>query len=325
METQSSVIRFSLAQVPERERSATLTEVFGRGVVNTDFVPLSDQPWMEIESRLLPGVAITCGAHSPFLADTGHDTSRRTDDFNLVWATRPTALLLAQRTKEVRGDDGTATFFFGADRLRGTAHADLHFVNVRLAASLIRPLVPNAEDALMRPIPPQSEALQLLHSYVQVLRNEGEPKCPKVAHAAALHIADLVALALGSGRDEAHQCAKRGLRAARAASIKAWMLARIADPAMSVSTAAAAHAISPRYVQLLFEHEGTSFSAWLRAERLGLARRRLADPALAHRSIASIAFDCGFSDLSWFNHAFRRAYGETPSDVRHAVRCETRH
>ena len=33
-------------------------------------------------------------------------------------------------------------------------------------------------------------------------------------------------------------------------------------------------------------------------------------------AISTIAFEAGFGDLSYFNHAFRRRYGATPSDIR---------
>ncbi len=207
----------------------------------------------------------------------------------------------------------------------GETHSLFPFANVRLSRRLLAPLLQAPEDRLMRPVPAASEAMQLLNSYLEILRINGEPQCPEVAHAISLHVADLVALAVGTTRDAAEVAAGRGLRAARAAAVKSWLLKRLSDPALSLHKAAAAKRISPRYVQLLFEQEGTSFSRWVRTERLRLARRRLVDPLHAHRSIASIAFDCGFSDLSWFNHAFRAAYGMTPSDVRHGEALETRH
>jgi AraC-like DNA-binding protein len=37
---------------------------------------------------------------------------------------------------------------------------------------------------------------------------------------------------------------------------------------------------------------------------------------LASRQIGTIAFDIGFSDLSYFNRTFRRAFGVTPSELR---------
>ena len=44
--------------------------------------------------------------------------------------------------------------------------------------------------------------------------------------------------------------------------------------------------------------------------------RRLCDPSSLGQSISTIALDTGFGDLSYFNRAFRRTYGETPSDAR---------
>jgi AraC-like DNA-binding protein len=35
--------------------------------------------------------------------------------------------------------------------------------------------------------------------------------------------------------------------------------------------------------------------------------------------IAAIAYDAGFGDLSYFNRAFKRHYGATPSEVRDAI------
>jgi AraC-like DNA-binding protein len=42
----------------------------------------------------------------------------------------------------------------------------------------------------------------------------------------------------------------------------------------------------------------------------------LMDQRWADRSIASIAFDVGFGDLSYFNRTFKRFYGASPSEIR---------
>ena len=44
--------------------------------------------------------------------------------------------------------------------------------------------------------------------------------------------------------------------------------------------------------------------------------RLLMDPRRVNQSIASLAFEVGFGDLSYFNRAFKRFYGATPSEVR---------
>jgi AraC-like DNA-binding protein len=48
----------------------------------------------------------------------------------------------------------------------------------------------------------------------------------------------------------------------------------------------------------------------------------LSDPRYTASTISTIAFDAGFADLSYFNRAFRRRYGLTPSDIRAKARSE---
>jgi AraC-like DNA-binding protein len=43
------------------------------------------------------------------------------------------------------------------------------------------------------------------------------------------------------------------------------------------------------------------------------------DRRWADRNIASIAFDSGFGDLSYFNRTFKRFYGTSPSEIRRAI------
>ena len=66
----------------------------------------------------------------------------------------------------------------------------------------------------------------------------------------------------------------------------------------------------------LFESEGTTYSAYVLAQRQARVHRKLSDPRFNARTISSLAFDAGFRDLSHFNHAFKRRYGVTPTDVR---------
>jgi transcriptional regulator GlxA family with amidase domain len=189
--------------------------------------------------------------------------------------------------------------------------------------SLLLPLLPDAEAALMRQVSPDNAALQLLTSYLEVLiASEAHARGPELGAAVAAHICDLVSLAVGANRDAAELAAGRGLRAARLAAVKRWALAHLGEPKLSVVAAAAALNVGVRYVQMLFESEGATFTAFVLGQRLAMAHRRLANPGLAQRTIASIAFACGFGDLSYFNRSFRAAYGQSPSDVRRRARSD---
>lgn len=56
-----------------------------------------------------------------------------------------------------------------------------------------------------------------------------------------------------------------------------------------------------------------NFAAFINEHRIEAAKRALADPAKARTSVATVAFEVGFSSLGPFNRAFREAVGETPS------------
>lgn len=82
------------------------------------------------------------------------------------------------------------------------------------------------------------------------------------------------------------------------------------------SIAAAVH-LSPRYVHRLFETEGETLGQYILRRRLEESARRLRDPAYQGRSVMEIAFECGFSDASYFSRCFRRKYGMTPREYRY--------
>ena len=77
--------------------------------------------------------------------------------------------------------------------------------------------------------------------------------------------------------------------------------------------------MTPRYIHKLFENEGTTLSKFVLGQRLSRVHRMLADARCAGQTIGALAFAAGFGDLSTFNHAFRRHYGATPSEVRAAA------
>jgi AraC-like DNA-binding protein len=77
--------------------------------------------------------------------------------------------------------------------------------------------------------------------------------------------------------------------------------------------------VTPRYIHKLFETEGTTFTQYVLRRRLDQAHRRLRAQRGATQTISSIAYDVGFTDLSYFNRTFRRHYNATPSDIRNAA------
>jgi len=171
-------------------------------------------------------------------------------------------------------------------------------------------------------------ALGTLVGYLTRLLASGALVTPKLQQAAVAHLHELSAAALNAAPDPAHEVTtrgnrrgvSRGLGAARLTAIKADILTHLGARGLSLDAVARRQGISPIYVRKLFDSEGTSFTRFVLGERLARAHRLLSDPRLADRTIAALALEAGFGDLSYFNRAFRRRYGASPSDVRAAAR-----
>jgi AraC-like DNA-binding protein len=190
------------------------------------------------------------------------------------------------------------------------------FVIIGVPRKLMIALAPGLEDTLIRALPPNAGVLRLLTRYLDVLDDEHAVGTPELQRAVATHIHDLVALAVGASRDAAEIASGRGLRAARMRAIKAEIARNLGNGDVSPAALARSQRVTPRYIQKLFEGEGTTLSRFVLSQRLARVHRMLSDPRYADLTIGTIAYNVGFGDLSTFNREFRRHFGATPSNVR---------
>jgi AraC-like DNA-binding protein len=198
-------------------------------------------------------------------------------------------------------------------------------VGLRVPRAAIRPLVRSSDQTALRTIPgAATAALRLLATYARAVVDDPALAAAESGQLIAGHLHDLVALALGPTRDAAQAAGAGGMRAARLERIKADIGAHFTDEALTLGALAARHGITPRYVHRLFEGEGLTYTQSVLGRRLACGHRLLRDARHAGRNISAIAYDVGFGDLSYFNRAFRRQYGATPSDVRHGASARRR-
>ena len=235
---------------------------------------------------------------------------------DVVFAVPPTAAnMLSHRGREL-SPIRDAVLLSAADVLRIDVASGSQCPMVTLSRQRLALLVPGLEDAFMRPVPQDTAALQLLTRYVRLFDDQQSLAIPELRSLVVNHVYDLVALALGATRDAAAIANGRGVRAARLHAIKTEILNGLNRHELSLAGLAARQGVTPRHVQMLFESDGTTFSRFVLDQRLARAHHMLNSPLLAERTISTIAYEAGFGDLSHFNRAFRRRYGETPSDVR---------
>lgn len=86
------------------------------------------------------------------------------------------------------------------------------------------------------------------------------------------------------------------------------------DEALSLSGLAVELEVSPRWLQLSFQSvKGMSPREYLQRVRLERVRERILSDDTD--SVTSAAMDCGFLHLGRFSQAYRRAFGELPSET----------
>jgi AraC-like DNA-binding protein len=204
--------------------------------------------------------------------------------------------------------------------LCGAAPASYHRVatgqsfTLRVPRAVFESTVVSVDDAVTRPIPNRA-ALKLMEDYAGWLLHAGNVD-QQLLNLSVRHIQDLLALAIGPSADFADTARTRGLRAARLKLAKSWIASNSHRRDLSVTALAASLNVTPRYVQRLFETDGTTFSEFVLQQRLARAHRLLCEPSPSAAAISTIAYDVGFGDLSYFNRRFRRQYGMTPREVR---------
>jgi AraC-like DNA-binding protein len=311
-------IRFSLAGVPERKRSDLFREFFASLGAQCEVEPLRDVAFeADFTMQALPGLMLMSGRRHG--SRTHRSTADGTDDLGLrVNLGGP--YFMSQCGREIVLAEGEATLVSLSDLGTFVHHPPGDVLTLRFPRTQLAALVTGAEDCLLRRIPRETPALRLLRNYVGIARDEQGSASRELQRCVVAHILDLMAVAIGATRDATETAQGRGLRAARLHAIKQDIAKNLDQPELSLGALAIRHGCTPRFVQRLFETEGTTFTEHVLAQRLACAHDRLSDPRRSAEKIASIAYDAGFTDLSYFNRAFRQRYGDTPSAVRAAGR-----
>lgn len=192
---------------------------------------------------------------------------------------------------------------------------------VSLDRQLLTTLVPRIALEASYVISSAAASMPLLASYVEALRRN-PPNSTKAGEVASRHVYDLMALVLdefvrgGAERNES------SIAAARLKLVQKDILERLTDHGLHIDAVAKRQGVTPRYIQRLFENDGTTFSDFVRERRLELAFRLLRERDAAFGTITSIAYDAGFTEISSFNRAFRRRFNATPTEIRAAILTE---
>lgn len=313
-----TVGRFSVStdDLPDKDRMAILNEVAATRTFRQRVTPVSDRRFfLHADVCVLPGLVAYHSSASPVAVQRGPEFLSDGNDSFVLSCTRQ-GRTVQHLGRELSVGPGEAVLFSASDRLVATFPTCFEGVAISVPRRVLRHLARDAEDCLMRPVPARSPALRLLLQYLDILRDEEAMGIAALQQAAVAHVYDLFGVLFGPPSDAAEAARNGGTRAARLYAIKKEIRENLSDGNFSVTWLAARHRLTPRYIQMLFEQSGTTFTEFVRNERLARAHQMLSSPRFRSKKIVEIALACGLGDLSHFNRSFRARYGTTPSDVR---------
>jgi AraC-like DNA-binding protein len=266
--------------------------------------------------RRLPGLALA-SATSSAVRITRAPSLHEGDDLIMTVAVDG-RITVRQGGREASLDPGQ----MAVTRSRETSYCerepDACSIELRVPMHGVVPTARELEPIFASAIP-APEPLAMLQRYVGGLLDASGIERPETLGLAVAHVQEIVSYILGAARDGAAAKKARGPAAARLRAIKADIIERLCSRDLSIVSIAECHKVTARYVRKLFEGEGMTFSEFVLAQRLGRARRMLADRRHDGETISAIAFACGFGDLSYFNRVFRRQFAATPTAVREAA------
>lgn len=307
-------LHISSSHFSRKDQVDIFLDHYGRALMQCDIDPAPGHPFQyEFTVRAIDKLGIADGRFTPAACAHRADMIDN-DDILLICAGRGRNVV-NMLGKEVLIHDGEAVLVTNGEVGVSTALDPVRMTNFRFSRAQLAALGGDLDGALMRRIDRTDPILGLLRGYANAL-GPRTPVEPMLGGIISQHFHDLATLLLGPSRDGIEIASRRGVRAARWRAVEADIATHLTDRDLSIAAVCARVKISPRMLRALFNGEGTTFADYVLTRRLARMRERLADPRWNHETISALAYDTGFGDLSHFNHAFRRHFGATPSDIR---------
>lgn len=314
---QSLPLSISTDQFAPQDRLPFWHDVFGRTMLKLSIDPLGDAPFhCDATLQALPGLSLAALTTSPTRVSRTRAMVADCNDDILLSIPREGTTFVSHLGRDASIAEGGCVLTSAAEPGMLAFRSAAQFTVIGVPTAALMPMVRDIDHVLMQPIRPDTPALRLLTGYVDLLLQGPSATSAELQRSAVAHVYDLIALMVGAARDAAHVATGRGARTARFAAIRADILQNLAQVRLSPKMMAKRHGVTERYIHLLFAETGETFGAFVTAARLDRAHALLLDPASEAITIGDIAQRVGFGEITTFNRAFRRRFGDTPSALR---------
>lgn len=311
--------RFSTLNVPPGQRLAAWKHAASDRLVEIDFQILNRDEFMgsivHQDLAMLSLTRILAAAHNAKrITRSRRQIASAAEDFFLICLQVEGACRLYQDGRKAVLNPGEFVLSDSTRPYELVMNEDYQLITLRVPHRALTARLKGCETLTAIAVPTISGPGQMLLRMVNIICAEARLWRPGVVLDVADGLLGVLAGGLRTLRDADVPVSR--LADKQVTRIKAYVLAHLDDPGLSVGSIAGAFGLSPSYLHRVFQSEATTLDRWIWARRLEVCKRALGDPGSVNQTITEIAFSYGFSDAAHFSRSFRQRFGISPRKYR---------
>lgn len=278
--------------------------------------PKFDGPYRSTIKRRKFGPIVLAEMESdPCVADRGTKESTCKDDFICITSQIHGFLQQRQRKSAINAKAGDLYIWDGQDPIEIDVNERIMVKTIWIKRSLFNIRSPHIDRNILSVIPSENPIKNILYRNIvdfhEMSVNLNDNQMHRITNSiveTALSCIEFFALSPSKTYDFVYQKCVDHIRS------------NIYDMYLSIDSLAQDTNISARSIQRAFTSKKTTFSAYLRQERLNEAARVLTVPNVGHLSMTDLAHNLAFYDLAHFSRSFKHAFGCSPTDFQRNIR-----
>lgn len=303
--------------LPAHERFDFMREEVCAHHLNFDLARHEPGPYeAKIDVSLAGSVVVSTLFGTPAVWGRSRKALCDNDDGAVLYVLKSGSTRIQQGNLDAVVETGSACLFHAGMPGSLEVPANVTALSIKFPGSALQSALRSGQTIAPFAFDTNNPAIALLSGYAETFLRLPADTDPSHRHAVGNHLADLAALALGPNRDAAQQITGRGLKAARTEAVLKAIREHFARADISAAIVGRTLGITDRQVHRLLEETPKSFYEHVLECRLQEAHRLLCHPSTFALKVADIAFRAGFTDVTYFNRAFKTRFGETPTSVR---------